>query len=181
MITDAELAEIEETLKKLPVSGVQKVSQTDFSNAESLLTPFTTAIDGVTITNFQPGESAPIPRDVEPQKLLQFRSFEIGSSVGASIIDSIKKAEYPAISRFLLVDLAGFEDNHSVASYSLDSIIGAGLRTCISKEYSYDMSIQQLLAPYLTIPALAETNCGVHDIGGGTQAAAALWVALLET
>ncbi|KAL5371652.1 hypothetical protein DPSP01_014110 [Paraphaeosphaeria sporulosa] len=109
-----------------------------------------------------------------------------GGSAGDSIIDSIKQAESPTaaqdlikehfntkISRFLLVDLDDFEDNRSVASYGLDSMIGAELRTWIFKNYGYDMSIQQLLAPSLTVPAFAQTICGVHGIGGGAQAAAA--------
>ena len=95
-----------------------------------------------------------------------------------SVVELIKAAASPAeavnivnehfcakLSRLLLVDMDDFEvDVKSVASYGLDSMIGAELRTWIFKEYQLDIPFQQLLAPTLTITAFSKIVCGVQGI-----------------
>jgi hypothetical protein len=97
---------------------------------------------------------------------------------GGNVIDSIKTAETPAeaigiinghfcakLSRLLMVDIEEIQvDARSVASYGLESMIGAELRTWIFKEYSLDIPFQQLLAPGLTISAFSKIVCGAHGV-----------------
>jgi hypothetical protein len=47
----------------------------------------------------------------------------------------------------------------SIASYGIDSGIGAELRNWIFKEYRIDIPFQQLLAPTLTIAKFATQAC----------------------
>ncbi|KAJ5382343.1 polyketide synthase [Penicillium concentricum] len=56
----------------------------------------------------------------------------------------------------LLVSLESFEyDASSVANYGIDSMIGAELRNWLFKQYSLDIASQELLAPKMSIKALA--------------------------
>ena len=96
----------------------------------------------------------------------------------ASILASIRTAKSPAeavdlvtehftnkLSRLLLIDLTKFGDPAvPIASYGLDSMIGAELRNWIFKEYALDIPFQQLLGPTLTLGKIATqvyTNQGV--------------------
>ncbi|KAH6649445.1 hypothetical protein F5144DRAFT_616611 [Chaetomium tenue] len=86
-----------------------------------------------------------------------------------SIISVIKAAASPAeavgavtehfvgkLARMLLLDLDEFEpDVKSIASYGIDSMIGAELRNWIFKEYKLDVPFQQLLGETLTITKFA--------------------------
>ena len=61
-------------------------------------------------------------------------------------------------SSILLTPVEDFElDDRSVASYGLDSMIGAELRNWLFKEFGLDIGFQQLLAPSLTLRLLATT------------------------
>lgn len=105
-------------------------------------------------------------------------SSDSAQGAGESVISLIKAAATPAeavnivndhfcakISRLLLVEMEDFDvDGKSVASYGLDSMIGAELRTWIFKEYQLDIPFQQLLAPSLTISAFSKIVCGTHGI-----------------
>ena len=60
------------------------------------------------------------------------------------------------MSIILLIPVDDFElDGPSLASYGLDSMIGAEMRTWIFKEFGLDYPFQQLLAPTLTFMTLA--------------------------
>ncbi|EXF75878.1 hypothetical protein CFIO01_00363 [Colletotrichum fioriniae PJ7] len=71
------------------------------------------------------------------------------------------------LTRVLLVDEADFgeeESGRSIASYGIDSMIGAELRNWIFKELSLDIAFQQLLSPSLTISKFAELVCVTQGI-----------------
>ncbi|OOQ83528.1 putative polyketide synthase [Penicillium brasilianum] len=56
----------------------------------------------------------------------------------------------------LLVPLESFEyDGSSIASCGIDSMIGAELRNWLFKQYSLDIAFQELLAPKMSVKALA--------------------------
>lgn len=60
------------------------------------------------------------------------------------------------LSTMLLIPAENFEfDGSSIANYGLDSMIGADLRNWLFKQFSMEMSFQQLLAPKMTIKALS--------------------------
>ncbi|KAK7757298.1 Reducing polyketide synthase dep5 [Diatrype stigma] len=64
------------------------------------------------------------------------------------------------LSRLLMVDLDEFtEEGRSVASYGIDSMIGAEFRNWIFRELALDIAFQQLLGPNLTIGKLSEMVC----------------------
>ncbi|KAJ6172830.1 KR domain-containing protein [Penicillium chermesinum] len=64
------------------------------------------------------------------------------------------------LARMLMLNVEDFEEEgRSVASYGIDSMIGAELRNWIFKELGLDISFQQLLGPTLTIPKFAEQVC----------------------
>lgn len=64
------------------------------------------------------------------------------------------------LARMLLIPEDAFEPHvRSIASYGLDSMIGAELRNWIFKEYRIDIPFQQLLAPTLTITKFAVQVC----------------------
>ena len=52
----------------------------------------------------------------------------------------------------------------SIASYGIDSMIGAELRNWIFKEYGMDVPFQQLLEPTLTIAKFAGQVCAAKGI-----------------
>ncbi|MCJ1284085.1 hypothetical protein MMC26_003416 [Xylographa opegraphella] len=65
------------------------------------------------------------------------------------------------LSRLLLIDAAEIQvDDRSVASYGLDSMIGADFRNWIFREFKVDMPFQQLLGQDLTIMKFAAVICG---------------------
>ncbi|KAJ4293186.1 hypothetical protein N0V90_008468 [Kalmusia sp. IMI 367209] len=91
------------------------------------------------------------------------------SGVDDSIIEAIKNSASPdaarklvithffgKLVRLLLLDTDEPDEGRSIASYGLDSMIGAELRTWIFREYGIDVSIQQLLAPTFTVPKIAD-------------------------
>lgn len=74
------------------------------------------------------------------------------SAVIAAIAQHIMKR----CSSILMTDVEAFDfDGKSIASYGLDSMIGAELRNWIFKEFGLDIGFQTLLAPTLTFKALA--------------------------
>ncbi|KAK1964696.1 hypothetical protein LY78DRAFT_659113 [Colletotrichum sublineola] len=65
----------------------------------------------------------------------------------------------------LLLDADAFGDlSQSVASYGIDSMIGAELRNWFFKDFGLDIPFQQLLGPSLTPTKLAEQICASHGI-----------------
>jgi hypothetical protein len=90
-----------------------------------------------------------------------------------SILATIKSAPSPQIAvaavtthfieklaRMLLLEVDHFEPhNSSIASYGIDSMIGAELRNWIFKEYRIDIPFQQLLAETLSIDKFAKQVC----------------------
>jgi hypothetical protein len=101
-----------------------------------------------------------------------------GGGQAQSIISVIKAAASPAeavgavtehfvgkLARMLLLDLDEFEpDVKSIASYGIDSMIGAELRNWIFKEYRLDVPFQQLLGETLTITKFATQVCASQGI-----------------
>ncbi|KAJ8116655.1 hypothetical protein ONZ43_g4395 [Nemania bipapillata] len=101
-----------------------------------------------------------------------------GAGAGASVLSSMLAADTPLeavqlardhvvdkLSRMLLLDLDVFEgDSGSIASYGIDSMIGAELRNWLFEEFAFDIPFQKLLAPTLTARKLAEQVCTQHDI-----------------
>ena len=74
----------------------------------------------------------------------------------AKAVESAKEHVTTKLSRLFLIDIANFEDpTVPIASYGLDSMIGAELRNCIFKEYALDIPFQQLLGATLTIGKFA--------------------------
>lgn len=69
------------------------------------------------------------------------------------------------LARVLMLDGEEFEeDGRSVASYGIDSMIGAELRNWIFREFALDIAFQQLLGPSLTITKFAEQVCANQGI-----------------
>ncbi|RKK69506.1 Lovastatin diketide synthase mokB [Fusarium oxysporum] len=103
-----------------------------------------------------------------------------GDGEAGSILSRVKAADSPAqaaslvrdhfiakLARVLLLDVEEFSDEssgRSIASYGIDSMIGAELRNWIFKELGLDIAFQQLLSPSLTIPKFAELICGSQGI-----------------
>ncbi|EOA86100.1 uncharacterized protein SETTUDRAFT_161582 [Exserohilum turcica Et28A] len=105
-------------------------------------------------------------------------STAMGGDAGANVLASMLSAGTPAeaiqmardhivgkLSRMLLLDLDVFEgDGRSIASYGIDSMIGAELRNWIFKEFAMDIPFQQLLGPTLTTVELGKKVCIKHGI-----------------
>nr|UPN67568.1 hypothetical protein [Pestalotiopsis sp.] len=101
-----------------------------------------------------------------------------GGGSGQSILATIAAAANPAdavaavtghfvekLARMLLLDDDAFEpDVKSIASYGIDSMIGAELRKWIYKEYKMDVPFQQLLGPTLTITKFATQVCASQGV-----------------
>lgn len=69
------------------------------------------------------------------------------------------------LSRMLMQDVDTFDGtNGSIASYGIDSMIGAELRNWIFKDYRLDIPFQRLLAPTLTISKFAGLVCEAAGI-----------------
>lgn len=73
-----------------------------------------------------------------------------------AVVQAIGAAVMDKLSRMLLVSLEQFEfDGGSVASYGIDSMIGAELRNWLFKQFGLDLSFQLLLASTMTVKALS--------------------------
>ncbi|KAL6229642.1 hypothetical protein BDW75DRAFT_249453 [Aspergillus navahoensis] len=81
-------------------------------------------------------------------------------------VDAVRQHFLAKLARMLMLNPDDFEEEgRSVASYGIDSMIGAELRNWIFKELGLDVSFQQLLGPTLTISKFAEQVCAKHGIG----------------
>ncbi|KAF4336886.1 polyketide synthase [Fusarium beomiforme] len=103
-----------------------------------------------------------------------------GGSETGSTLSRVKAADSPEqavslvrdhfiakLARILLLDLEEFSDEgsgRSIASYGIDSMIGAELRNWIFEEFGLDIAFQQLLSPSLTISKFAELACMFQGI-----------------
>ncbi|KAM7220166.1 hypothetical protein V8F06_004494 [Rhypophila decipiens] len=75
-------------------------------------------------------------------------------------LEAVKKHFIAKLARVLMMDAADFnEESRSVASYGIDSMIGAEIRNWIFTELGFDIAFQQLLGPGLTIAKFAELVC----------------------
>lgn len=97
----------------------------------------------------------------------------VAGAGGQSILATVKTAATAAdavvmitehfigkLARMLLLAEDDVDAEHgSIASYGIDSMIGAELRNWIFKEYRMDIPFQQLLAPTLTITKFAKQVC----------------------
>ena len=71
-------------------------------------------------------------------------------------IEAIAQHVMKRCSSILMVPVESFDyDGASIASYGLDSMIGAELRTWLFQEFSLDLPFQTLLAPTLTFKGLS--------------------------
>ncbi|KAK8859176.1 lovastatin nonaketide synthase [Apiospora arundinis] len=68
------------------------------------------------------------------------------------------------LSRMLLLDLDVFDSEGSVASYGIDSMIGAEFRNWLFTEFAIDIPFQKLLAATMTPRKLASQICANNDI-----------------
>lgn len=98
----------------------------------------------------------------------------------ASIVGAMRGAESPQraqelarahivtkLARMLVLDTEAFEDaDRSVASYGIDSMVGAELRNWIFREFGVDVPFQRLLAPSMTPDTLAGIMCENVGIEG---------------
>lgn len=76
-------------------------------------------------------------------------------------VEVIAKHIVKRVSSILMIPVEDFElDGPSLASYGLDSMIGAEMRTWLFKEFGLDYPFQKLLAPTLTFTKLAEVVAG---------------------
>jgi acyl carrier protein len=96
-----------------------------------------------------------------------------GSATGDSIVAAISNARQPAeaidavkaylvqrLSRLLMIRVEEFQpETRSIASYGLDSMIGAEFRNWVFREFKVDIPFQQLLAGNLTVAKLATELC----------------------
>nr|D2E9X0.1 RecName: Full=Reducing polyketide synthase DEP5; AltName: Full=Depudecin biosynthesis cluster protein 1 [Alternaria brassicicola]ACZ57548.1 polyketide synthase [Alternaria brassicicola] len=91
-----------------------------------------------------------------------------GTESPAKAVDLVRDHFIAKLARILLVDEAEFggDDNaeRSIASYGVDSMIGAELRNWIFKDLGLDIAFQQLLSPSLTISKFSELVCGAQGI-----------------
>lgn len=75
-------------------------------------------------------------------------------------VDAVRQHFIAKLARMLMLNPEDFEEEgRSIASYGIDSMIGAELRNWIFKELGLDISFQQLLGPTLTISKFAEQVC----------------------
>lgn len=73
-----------------------------------------------------------------------------------AVLAIIVKHIVKRVSSILMIPVEDFEaDGPSLASYGLDSMIGAEMRTWLFKEFGLDYPFQKLLAPTLTFEKLA--------------------------
>ncbi|KAK1991032.1 putative polyketide synthase [Colletotrichum falcatum] len=87
------------------------------------------------------------------------------AATGAEAVLAAREAIEGKLGRMLLLDVDAFGDlSQSVASYGIDSMIGAELRNWLFKEFGLDIPFQQLLGPSLTPTKLAEQICASHGI-----------------
>ncbi|KAG8164230.1 hypothetical protein KVR01_006148 [Diaporthe batatas] len=78
----------------------------------------------------------------------------------AAAVAAVSQHFIEKLSRMLMIPEDNFEpQGPSIASYGIDSMIGAELRNWIFKEYKIDMPFQQLLAPTLSIERFAAQVC----------------------
>ena len=80
-------------------------------------------------------------------------------------MDTVAEAMIGKLARMLLIEVEQIErDGRSVASYGVDSMVGAELRNWIFKEMEMDIPYQQLLGASLTINRFAEQVCATQGI-----------------
>jgi len=82
----------------------------------------------------------------------------------AEAVQAVREHFTAKLARILLLDVEDFEEERSVASYGIDSMIGAELRNWIFKEFAIDIPFNQLLGPSLTTTRFAEQVCANHGI-----------------
>ncbi|KAK2024712.1 fatty acid synthase [Colletotrichum zoysiae] len=89
----------------------------------------------------------------------------LAAATGAEAVLAAREAIEGKLGRMLLLDADAFGDlAQSVASYGIDSMIGAELRNWLFKEFGLDVPFQQLLGPSLTPTKLGEQICASHGI-----------------
>ncbi|KAI0886565.1 KR domain-containing protein [Annulohypoxylon maeteangense] len=81
-------------------------------------------------------------------------------------ISAVNEHFIDKLARMLMLDAEDINpDAGSIASYGIDSMIGAELRNWIFKEYRMDVPFQQLLGPTLTITKFATQVCAAQGVG----------------
>lgn len=83
----------------------------------------------------------------------------------AEAIASVNEHFIDKLARMLMLDTEDIDPEvGSIASYGIDSMIGAELRNWIFKEYGIDVPFQQLLGPNLTIAKFAGQVCAAQGM-----------------
>lgn len=92
-------------------------------------------------------------------------SLKSGALVGAEAKSAIASHMAGKLSRMLMLDDGAVSvDKGSIASYGIDSMIGAELRSWIFKEMAVDVPFQQLLGANLTINKFADLICSKYGL-----------------
>ncbi|KAH8704702.1 putative polyketide synthase [Talaromyces proteolyticus] len=187
----AEHPEVEEALRRKGIYGIDETHLLE-SLAVSMLTQASPTPADHVIVGLDPVKLQKSIRSSETtdgfwfedarfKPLLAFMTSSDSNGVaeaGRTILSTIHAADSPAgavkltseimvdkLARLLLVDLAEFEpDVKSIASYGLDSMIGAELRNWIFKELALDIPFQRLLSADLTITKFATEVCNNQGI-----------------
>lgn len=93
-----------------------------------------------------------------------------GDTTPAEAVQAVREHFIAKLARVLMLDVEEFEEEgRSVASYGIDSMIGAELRNWIFKELGLDIAFQQLLGPSLTITKFSEQVCANQGIDVGSE------------
>lgn len=179
----AENTEIEDALRRKGIYGIDEEQLLETFEA-AITAPLAT--DHV-VAGFDPAKLEKAIEDVDPADVFWLEDARFSHVVSAmdaarkdndaggnqGILVAIQAAESLAdavglvtehftekLARMLLLSREEFDpETKSIASYGIDSMIGADLRNWIFKEYRIDIPFQQLLAPTLTITKFALQAC----------------------
>ncbi|GAB1213228.1 hypothetical protein ATERTT37_002377 [Aspergillus terreus] len=187
----AENAELEESLKR---KGMYGIDEEGLLNAfeVAIIEQGRGGISDHLVVGLDPGELAKVVREAadDVQRFwesnarfrhtvhaMKWQSNDAAAGGGQSILASLQSLSaheavgavrqhfITKLARMLMLSPGDFEeDGRSVASYGIDSMVGAELRNWIFKELGLDISFQQLLGPTLTISKFAGLVCVKHGI-----------------
>lgn len=144
-----------------PAELAQAISSGDSVDAywynDARLTQIRSAVEAILQRSSSPSDS----QSVGLTDLLR----SVSKSSREEALTAIAQYVAQKVSDILLKDAEDFELNGpSIASYGLDSMIGAEMRNWLFKEFGLDFSFQKLLSPSLTFVGLAEvvsTHLGI--------------------
>lgn len=187
----AEHPEVEEALKRKGIYGIDEAhlleSFAASMTAQASETPSDHIVVGLDPVKLQKSISSSETTDGFWLEDARFKTIlesiksadsAVGAEAARTILTTIKAAPSAAeavqaasdyfvdkLARLLLLDLDTFEpDVKAIASYGLDSMIGAELRNWIFKEFALDIPFQRLLGAELTITKFAVEVCANQGV-----------------